>query len=120
MVKGFIVKYEDNVCKAGIQGNGFISLEFVLRKYGSFWRTDGLYLEENKRLCWNCNQMNIGDEIEVELAEFIDTSNSLGEIYDSYEEAMKQVYVTSESDQVNQMLEDYYLLKKILMEEKLI
>lgn len=43
-----------------------------------------------------------------------------GEIYDSYEEAMKLVYVASESDGVNKKLEDYYLLVRILKEEKLI
>lgn len=120
MIKGFIVRCGNNVYKAGLPDNGLISLEFVLRSHGSFWRTDGLSIEENKRLCWNSSPLKLGDEIEIELAEFAEASKSLGEIYDSHEEAMTQVYIPSEADRMMLNLEQYYLLEKILKEENLI
>lgn len=70
-MKGIIVKWRDTVWKAGTP-NGEVSLMIMQHGYdGGYWNIGGLKMPEEIHITWNGGELKIGDEIEVEFAEYV-------------------------------------------------
>ena len=119
-MKGIVVKWGNNVCKAGIPNCG-VSLMVTLHNYdGGYWNIGGLKMPEEIHITWNGGELKIGDEIEVELAELDEVTPPVAEV--SHKSILKKACLLSDdSDDIwNRKLYTYYWLKKKLEEEQII
>lgn len=113
-MKGLIIKWKGDVCKAGISDNG-VSLMINLTRYdGAFWSVGGLKMPEEIHVAWNGGMLEIGDEIEVEFAEFDEPTPHAEE--ESHKSILEKasLSVTDNEDIWNRKLTTYYRLKEIL------
>lgn len=115
-MKGLIVKHEDKICKAGIPLNGISLTANVTWHSGAYWSVGGLKMPEEVHLIWNGGILEVGDIIEVEIAEFGEASIPvLEEKHSSLMENTSEMVEDYSKD-----LELYYRLKKVLEDENLI
>ena len=119
-MKGIIVKWRDAVWKAGIP-NGGVSLMIMQHGYdGGSWNIGGLKMPEGIHVTWNGGMLEVGDEIEVEFAEFDEATPPVAE--ESHKSLLEAAlsYVDDNPEQWNYKLDTYYRLKKILEDENII
>ena len=115
-MKGIIVKYKDIVCKAGIPHCGTLFTADITWHSGAYWSVGGLKMPEEVHFIWNGSILEVGDVIEVEVAEFDEASAPVSEEkHSSLIEKMSERVEDYSKD-----LELYYQLKKILEDENLI
>ena len=69
-MKGLIIKRGNEVCKAGIPDNGVSLMVNITRYEGAYWNVGGLKMPGDVHVTWNGGTLEVGDEIEVEFAEF--------------------------------------------------
>ena len=69
-MKGLIIKRGNEVCKAGIPDNGVSFMVNITRYEGAYWNVGGLRVPGDVHVTWNGGTLEVGDEIEVEFAEF--------------------------------------------------
>ena len=115
-MKGIIVKYKDIVCKAGIPHCGTLFTADITWHSGAYWSVGGLKMPEEVHFIWNGSILEVGDVIEVEVAEFDEASTPVSEEkHSSLIEKMSERVEYYSKD-----LELYYQLKKMLEDENLI
>ena len=115
-MKGLIVKYKDKVCKASVPLGGALLTADVTWHSGAYWSVGGLKMPEEVHFIWNGSILEVGDVIEVEVAEFDEASAPVSEEkHSSLIEKMSERVEDYSKD-----LELYYQLKKILEDENLI
>ena len=73
-MKGLIVKYKDKVCKASVPLGGALLTADVTWHSGAYWSVGGLKMPEEVHFIWNSGMLEVGDVIEVEVAEFDEAS----------------------------------------------
>ena len=73
-MKGLIVKSKDKTCKAGIPQCGVGIVANITWHSGLTWTLSGLKMPEEIHLVWNGGMLEIGDVVEVEIAEFDEAS----------------------------------------------
>ena len=69
-MKGLIIKLKDTMFKAGIPNYGVSLIVNITRYDGAFWSVGGLRMPGEIHVTWNGGMLEVGDEIEVEFAEF--------------------------------------------------
>ena len=69
-MKGLIIKLKDTMFKAGIPNYGVSLIVNITRYDGAFWSVGGLRMPGEIHVTWNGGTLEVGDEIEVEFAEF--------------------------------------------------
>ena len=118
-MKGIIVKYKDIVCKAGIPHCGTLFTADITWHSGAYWSVGGLKMPEEVHFIWNGSILEVGDVIEVEVAEFDEASAPVSE--EKHSSLMEeQSDSVDESKDLEHKLNLYYRLKKILEDENLI
>ena len=118
-MKGLIVKSKDKTCKAGIPQCGVGIVANITWHSGLTWTLSGLKMPEEIHLVWNGGMLEIGDVVEVEIAEFDEASTPVAE--DKHCCLMEeQSDSVDESKDLEHKLNLYYRLKKILEDENLI
>ena len=118
-MKGLIVKYKDKVCKASVPLGGALLTADVTWHSGAYWSVGGLEMPEEVHFIWNSGMLEVGDVIEVEVAEFDEASATV------WEEKHCCPTRTASNDTDNpkeweHKLDLYYRLKKVLEDENLI
>ena len=78
-MKGLIVKSKDKTCKAGIPQCGVGIVANITWHSGLTWTLSGLKMPEEIHLVWNGGMLEIGDVVEVEIAEFDEASTPVAE-----------------------------------------
>ncbi|WP_455963041.1 hypothetical protein [Bacteroides bouchesdurhonensis] len=120
-MKGLIVKWGDNVCKAGIVNCGVGLMVNVTRYDGAYWSLSGLRMPGEIHVTWNVGLLEVGDELRVEFAELDEVTPPVVE--ESHKTLLDAVSVQMDDDSLNmweRKLDTYYRLKKILEDENLI
>lgn len=119
-MKGLIIKRGENVCKAGIPNNGVGLMVNVTRNDGAFWSVGGLKMPGEIHVTFNGGMLKVGDEIEVEFAEFDEATPPV--IEESHQSLLEAA--STEDDDIPEMwdriLDTYYRLKRILEDENII
>ena len=111
-MKGLIVKSKDKTCKAGIPQCGVGIVANITWHSGLTWTLSGLKMPEEIHLVWNGGMLDIGDVVEVEIAEFDEASTPVAE--DKHCCLMEeQSDSVDESKDLEHKLNLYYRLKKI-------
>lgn len=115
-MKGLIVKHKDKVCKASVPLGGALFTADITWHNGVYWSVGGLKMPEEVHLIWNGGMLEVGDVIEVEVAEFDEASAPVTEQkHSSLMEKMPERVEDYSKD-----LELYHRLKKVLENENLI
>ena len=119
-MKGLIIKRGNEVCKAGIPDNGVSLMVNITRYEGAYWNVGGLKMPGDVHVTWNGGMLEVGDEIEVEFAEFDEATPPVAE--ESHKSLLEAAlsYVDDNPEQWNYKLDTYYRLKKILEDENII
>lgn len=119
-MKGLIIKRGNEVCKAGIPDNGVSLMVNITRYEGAYWNVGGLKMPGDVHVTWNGGTLEVGDEIEVEFAEFDEATPPVAE--ESHKSLLEaaSVHVDDGSEIWNRKLDTYYRLKKILEDENII
>lgn len=115
-MKGLIVKCKRDIFRAGIPNNE-VSLMVNLIQYNvAFWHIGGFNLHENKHITWKEDMLEVGDEIEIQFAEFDNATPILA--MDNNENNLNNIekMVEDIDDYWSRKLKTYYLLKKALGE----
>ena len=68
-MKGLLVKNKDKVSKAGIPQNGIGLAANITWHSGASWSVGGLRVSDGMHLVWDGGLLEVGDVIEVEVAE---------------------------------------------------
>lgn len=121
-MKGLIIKWRDVVCKACIPHGGVSLLANITRYDGAFWNVGGLRMPGEIHVTWNGGMLKIGDEIEVEFAEFNENEATPPVAEESHKFLLEAASadVDTSPDMWNRKLDTYYRLKKILEDENII
>jgi hypothetical protein len=119
-MKGFIIKRGNNVYKAGIPNYGVGLMVNIIRNDGVFLSVGGVKMPGEIHVTWNGGMLKVGDEIEVEFAEFDEATPPVAE--ESHKSLLEaaSVHVDDGSEIWNRKLDTYYRLKKILEDENII
>lgn len=119
-MKGLIVKRGDDIYKVGIPDCGVGLMVNVSRYGGAFWGVGGLRMPGEMHVTWNGGMLQVGDEIEVEFAEFDEATPPVAE--ESHQSLLEAAAARTDDDPEiwNRKLDTYYRLKKILEDEHLI
>ena len=106
--------------KAGIPNYGVSLIVNITRYDGAFWSVCGLRMPGEIHVTWNGGMLEVGDEIEVEFAEFDEATPPVAE--ESHKSLLEAAlsYVDDNPEQWNYKLDTYYRLKKILEDENII
>lgn len=117
-MKGLIIKRGDEICKAGIPNCGVGLMVNIIRNDGAFWSVGGVKMPGGIHVTWNGGMLNVGDEIEVEFAEFDEATPPVAE--ESHKSLLEtaSAHVDDSPEIWNRKLDTYYRLKKILEDEK--
>ncbi len=116
-MKGLIVKSKDKTCKAGIPQCGVGIVANITWHSGLTWTLSGLKMPEEIHLVWNGGMLEIGDVVEVEIAEFDEASTPVAE--DKHCCLMEeQSDSVDESKDLEHKLNLYYRLKKKILEDE--
>lgn len=94
-MKGIIVKYKDIVCKAGIPHCGTLFTADITWHSGAYWSVGGLKMPEEVHFIWNGSILEVGDVIEVEVAEFDEASAPVSEEKSYFNIRVKDYQVSS-------------------------
>lgn len=118
-MKGLLVKSKDKTSKAGIPQNEVGFVGNITWHSGAFWNVSGLRVSDDVHLLWDGGMLEVGDVIEVEVAEFDEASVTV------WEEKHCCPAHTDSNDTDNpkeweHKLDLYYRLKKVLEDENLI
>ena len=114
-----VIYDKDKTCKAGIPQCGVGIVANITWHSGLTWTLSGLKMPEEIHLVWNGGMLDIGDVVEVEIAEFDEASTPVAE--DKHCCLMEeQSDSVDESKDLEHKLNLYYRLKKILEDENLI
>lgn len=118
-MKGLLVKNKDKISKAGIPQNGVGLVANITWHSGASWSVGGLRVSDEMHLVWDGGMLEVGDVIEVEVAEFDEASAPV------WEEKHCCPTRTASNDTDNpkeweHKLDLYYRLKKVLEDENLI
>ena len=117
-MKGLIIKRGNEVCKAGIPDNGVSLMVNITRYEGAYWNVGGLKMPGDVHVTWNGGTLEVGDEIEVEFAEFDEaTLPHTEESHKSLLDTIALTHVDDSPDMWNRKLDTYNRLKKMLKEE---
>ena len=117
-MKGLIIKRGNEVCKAGIPDNGVSLMVHITRYEGAYWNVGGLKMPGDVHVTWNGGTLEVGDEIEVEFAEFDEaTLPDTEESHKSLLDTIALTHVDDSPDMWNRKLDTYNRLKKMLKEE---
>ena len=73
-MKGLLVKSKDKISKAGIPQNGVGLVGNITWHSGASWSVGGLRVSDEMHLVWDGGMLEVGDVIEVEVAEFDEAS----------------------------------------------
>ncbi len=119
-MKGFIIKRGNNVYKAGIPNYGVGLMVNIIRNDGVFLSVGGIKMPGEIHVTWNGGMLKVGDEIEVEFAEFDEATPPVAE--ESHKSLLETAlsHVDDSLEQWNRKLDTYYRLKKILEDENII
>ena len=119
-MKVLIIKLKDTMFKAGIPNYGVSLIVNITRYDGAFWSVGGLRMPGEIHVTWNGGMLEVGDEIEVEFAEFDEATPPVAE--ESHKSLLEAAlsYVDDNPEQWNYKLDTYYRLKKILEDENII
>ena len=119
-MKGLIIKWRNTTCKVGIPDCGVGLMVNITRFDGAFWCVGGVKLPEEIHMTWNGGKLEVGDEIEIEFAEFDQAGPPVVE--ESHQSILEKasVMVDDNGDVWKRKLDTYYRLKKILEDENLI
>ncbi|MDC2163356.1 hypothetical protein [Bacteroides thetaiotaomicron] len=119
-MKGFIIKRGNNVYKAGIPNYGVGLMVNIIRNDGVFLSIGGIKMPGEIHVTWNGGMLKVGDEIEVEFAEFDEATSPVAE--ESHKSLLETAlsHVDDSLEQWNRKLDTYYRLKKILEDENII
>ena len=115
-MKGLIVKYKDKVCKASVPLGGALLTADVTWHSGAYWSVGGVKMPEEVHFIWNSGMLEVGDVIEVEVAEFDEASMPVAD--EKHSSLMKKM--SERVEDYSKDLEFYYRLKKVLEDENLI
>ena len=117
-MKGFIIKRGNNVYKAGIPNYGVGLMVNIIRNDGVFLSIGGIKMPGEIHVTWNGGMLKVGDEIEVEFAEFDEaTLPDTEESHKSLLDTIALTHVDDSPDMWNRKLDTYNRLKKMLKEE---
>lgn len=83
---------------------------------GAYWSVGGLQMPEEVHFIWNSGMLEVGDVIEVEVAEFDEASVPVAD--KKHISLMKKM--SERVEDYSKDLEFYYRLKKVLEDENLI
>lgn len=116
-MKGLIVKQGDDVCKVGIPDSGVCLMANVTRYDGAFWTVGGVRMPGEIHVTWNGGMLKVGDQIEVEFAEFDEATLPVAE--ESHKSVLEAAAARPQDDPElwNRKLDAYYQVKKILEKE---
>lgn len=115
-MKGLVVKFKNKICKAGIPQCGVGLVANITWHSGVFWSLSGLRMPEEMHLVWDGGMLEIGDVIEVEVAEFEEASMLVAEEKHACLIENKSENVDDSKD-LEHKLNLYYRLKKVLEDE---
>ena len=76
-MKGLLVKSKDKISKVGIPQNGVGLVANITWHSGASWSVGGLRVSDEMHLVWDGGLLEVGDVIEVEVAEFDEASKSI-------------------------------------------
>lgn len=117
-MKGFVVRHKGKEWKAGVSVEGSLGNEFILQEYESHWNTAGyVALPEAKSVVWNSDVLNVGDDVEIEFAEFNEASKTLNDLYSTDEEIRQHVAPTNHGDYLLMVLNEFRSLERLLGKE---
>ena len=117
-MKGLIIKLKDTMFKAGIPNYGVSLIVNITRYDGAFWSVGGLRMPGEIHVTWNGGMLEVGDEIEVEFAEFDEaTLPDTEESHKSLLDTIALTHVDDSPDMWNRKLDTYNRLKKMLKDE---
>ena len=107
-MKGLIIKLKDTMFKAGIPNYGVSLIVNITRYDGAFWSVGGLRMPGEIHVTWNGGMLEVGDEIEVEFAEFDEATPPVAE--ESHKSLLEAAlsYVDDNPEQWNYKLDTYY------------
>lgn len=119
-MKGLIVKWGNEVCKAGIPDCGVSVIVNVTRYDGAYWSLGGVRMPGEMHVTWNGGTLEVGDELEVEFAEFDEATLPVAE--ESHKALLEaaSAQVDDSPELLDRKLDTYYRLKKILEDENLL
>ena len=118
-MKGLLVKNKDKVSKAGIPQNGVGLIANITWHSGASWSVGGLRVSDEMHLVWDGGLLEVGDVIEVEVAEFDEASATVWE----EKHCCPTRAASDDTDNPKEWehkLDLYYRLKKVLEDENLI
>lgn len=118
-MKGLLVKNKDKVSKAGIPQNGIGLAANITWHSGASWSVGGLRVSDEMHLVWDGGMLEVGDVIEVEVAEFDEASATVWE----EKHCCPTRAASNDTDNPKEWehkLDLYYRLKKVLEDENLI
>lgn len=110
------MKFGEEVCKAGIPNCGTGLMVNITRYDGAFWNVSGLKMPDEIHVTFNGGMLKVGDEIELEFAEFDEATPSVAEVS---HKALLEAAATQVDDSPEiwtRKLDTYYRMKKILNE----
>lgn len=120
-MKGIIIKKGDTVYKAAIPNCG-VSFAININRYdGAYWSAGGLKMPGEIHVTWTTGEtLEVGDEFELEFAEFDEASPTTWE--ESHQSLLNAASDCEEDspEMWQRMLDKYYDMKKILEDENLI
>lgn len=125
-MKGFIVKSttwaEDEVHRVGIPESAVDVMICCNDAKEAYWSAGGIRTPEHDFLYWKGGTLKVGDEINIEFAEFNEATPHIDEqTYEAFRERIKSTPTQEKDAEYWQWkLEQYKRLKKILEEENLI
>lgn len=120
-MKGIIIKKGDTVYKAAIPNCG-VSFAININRYdGAYWSAGGLKMPGEIHVTWTTGEtLEVGDEFELEFAEFDEASPTT---YEESHQSLLNAASDCEEDSPEmwqRILDKYYDMKKILEDENLI
>ena len=90
----------------------------ITRYEGAYWNVGGLKMPGDVHVTWNVGTLEVGDEIEVEFAEFDEaTLPDTEESHKSLLDTIALTHVDDSPDMWNRKLDTYNRLKKMLKDE---
>ena len=118
-MEGLIIKRGNEICKAGIPGGRVGLMVTIAHHDGACFSVGGLKVPEEIHVTWKGGALEVGDEIEVEFAEFDEaTPPDAEESHKSLLDAIAVAHVDDSLDSWNRKLDTYSRLKKMLEDEE--
>ena len=127
-MKGFIIKcsrWGERICGKGVPGQGHTVLIEATWWRGAYWNCSGQVETVGDGWYWNDGPLRVGDELEIEFAEFDAPTPPVGILPRTHQQCLCGVYnkycgAQDEAEMRLRMLHDYKQLRWLLEQEGLL